>query len=132
MTPEIAIVLAILVAAIIMFVTERIRVDVVALMVLVSLALTGLITPTEALSGFANLAVVTVWAVLILSAGLARTGVAGLIGRPAHRSSSLALVNTPGLCRAPGAGVFVEDIYARDANYFATNHQKSLNQPGCA
>ena len=85
MTPEIAIVLAILVAAIIMFVTERIRVDVVALMVLVSLALTGLITPTEALSGFANLAVVTVWAVLILSAGLARTGVAGLIGRPVLR-----------------------------------------------
>jgi di/tricarboxylate transporter len=77
--------LAILVAAIIMFVTERIRVDVVALMVLVSLALTGLITPVEALSGFANLAVVTVWAVLILSAGLARTGVAGLIGRPVLR-----------------------------------------------
>ncbi|MGD9317066.1 MAG: SLC13 family permease [Anaerolineae bacterium] len=85
MTPEIATVLVILVAAIVMFVTERIRVDVVALMVLVSLALTGLVTPAEALSGFANLAVVTVWAVLILSAGLARTGVAGLIGRPVLR-----------------------------------------------
>ena len=36
-----------------------------------------LVTPEDALSGFANLAVVTVWAVLILSAGLARTGVAG-------------------------------------------------------
>ena len=47
MTIEIAIVLAILVAAIVMFVTERIRVDVVALMVLVSLALTGLITHVE-------------------------------------------------------------------------------------
>ncbi len=85
MTIEIATVLAILVAAIVMFVTERIRVDVVALMVLVSLALTGLVTPAEALSGFANMAVVTVWAVLILSAGLARTGVAGLIGRPVLR-----------------------------------------------
>jgi di/tricarboxylate transporter len=85
MTPQIAIVLAILVAAMLIFVTERIRVDVVALMVLVSLALTGLVTPAEALSGFANLAVVTVWAVLILSAGLARTGVAGLIGRPLLR-----------------------------------------------
>jgi di/tricarboxylate transporter len=85
MTPEIALVLTILAAAIVMFVTERIRVDVVALMVLVSLALTGVVTPTEALSGFANLAVVTVWAVLILSAGLARTGVAGLIGRPLLR-----------------------------------------------
>ncbi|HSR32363.1 MAG TPA: SLC13 family permease [Anaerolineae bacterium] len=85
MTPDIAMVLVILVAAIIMFVTERIRVDVVALMVLVSLVLTNLITPAEALSGFANLAVVTVWAVLILSNGLARTGVAALIGRPVLR-----------------------------------------------
>jgi di/tricarboxylate transporter len=85
MTPEIATVLAILAAAIVMFVTERIQVDVVALMVLVGLALTGLVTPAQALSGFANLAVVTVWAVLILSAGLARTGVAGLIGRPVLR-----------------------------------------------
>ena len=85
MTAQIAIVLSILAAAVLMFVTERIRVDVVALMVLVSLALTGLVTPTEALSGYANPAVVTVWAVLILSAGLARTGVAGLIGRPILR-----------------------------------------------
>ena len=85
MTPDIAIVLAILLAAIVLFVTEWVRVDVVTLMVLVSLALTGLITPAEALSGFSNLAVVTVWAVLILSAGLARTGVAGLIGRPVLR-----------------------------------------------
>jgi di/tricarboxylate transporter len=54
MTPQIAMVLAILLAAIVLFVTERIRVDVVALMVLVSLALTGLVTPTEALSGFAR------------------------------------------------------------------------------
>jgi di/tricarboxylate transporter len=85
MTPQITLVLSILVGAIILFVTELIRVDLVALMVLVSLALTGLVTPAEALSGFANPAVVTVWAVLILSAGLARTGVAGLIGRPLLR-----------------------------------------------
>jgi di/tricarboxylate transporter len=85
MTAQIALVLAILAAAIVMFVTERIRVDVVALMVLVSLTLTGLVTPAEALSGFANLAVVTVWAVLILSAALGRTGVAGLIGRQVLR-----------------------------------------------
>ncbi len=87
MTPEIATVLAILALAIILFVTERIRVDIVALMVLVSLALTGLVTSTEALSGFANLAVITVWAVLILSAGLARTGVASMVGGPLLRLS---------------------------------------------
>jgi di/tricarboxylate transporter len=85
MTPDIATVLAILGAAILLFVTERIRVDVVALLVLVALALTGLVTPAEALSGFSNLAVVTVWAILILSAGLARTGVAGVVGRQVLR-----------------------------------------------
>jgi di/tricarboxylate transporter len=40
-----------------------------------------LVTPTDALSGFSSPAVVTVWAVLILSGALARTGVASLIGR---------------------------------------------------
>jgi di/tricarboxylate transporter len=85
LTTEIAIVLGILAVAIILFVTERIRVDLVALIVLVSLALTNSVTPTEALSGFSNIAVVTVWAILILSAGLSRTGVANVIGRQVLR-----------------------------------------------
>jgi di/tricarboxylate transporter len=42
--------------------------------------LTGLVTPVEALAGFSNPAVVTVWAVFILSGGLTRTGVANVIG----------------------------------------------------
>ncbi len=85
MSLEITITLAILGVAVILFLTERIRVDVVALMVLVALAVTGIVTPTEALSGFSNLAVITVWAVLILSGGLARTGVAGLLGQQVLR-----------------------------------------------
>ena len=66
--------------AVVLFVTERLRVDLVALLVLGSLAVTGLVTPTEALSGFSNPAVVTVWAVFILSGSLAKTGVANLVG----------------------------------------------------
>jgi di/tricarboxylate transporter len=81
MTLEIFIVLLILIIAILLFITEWVRMDVVALIVLSALVVTGLVTPTEALSGFSNPAVITVWAVLILSGGLARTGVAGLIGR---------------------------------------------------
>jgi len=73
-------VLAIVILAVGLFVTERLRVDLVALLVLVGLVLTGLLTPTEALSGFSSPAVVTVWAVFILSGGLSRTGVAGRIG----------------------------------------------------
>ncbi len=85
MTPQIFIVLSILVLAIVLFITERIRVDIVTLIVLVSLTLTGLITPIKALSGFSNPAVFTVWAILILSSALSRTGVASLIGRPVLR-----------------------------------------------
>jgi di/tricarboxylate transporter len=85
MTPEIATILAILGAAILLFVTERVRMDIVAVLVLVTLAVTGLVTPAEALSGFSNPAVVTVWAVLVLSAGLTRTGLAGLVGRQVLR-----------------------------------------------
>jgi len=81
MTLEILIVLTILTIAVVLFMTEWVRMDVVALLVLGSLALTGLVTPAEALSGFSNPAVVTVWAILILSGGLARTGVASLLGR---------------------------------------------------
>ena len=85
MTSEIAIVLTILAVAVILFVSERIRIDLVALMVMVALALTGLITPAQALSGFSNSAVVTVWAVFILSGGLSRTGIANVVGRQVLR-----------------------------------------------
>ncbi len=77
--------LTILALAVILFVTERLRVDLIALLVLGGLALAGQVTPAEALSGFSNPAVVTVWAVFILSGGLSRTGVAGLLGRQVLR-----------------------------------------------
>jgi di/tricarboxylate transporter len=80
LSPQIIAVLAILAIAVLLFITERIRMDLIALLVMASLALTGLVTPAEALSGFSNPAVVTVWAVLILSGALSRTGVASLIG----------------------------------------------------
>ncbi len=67
--------------AIMFFVTEWIPMEVVALLALGTVALTGLVSPTEALSGFSSPAVVTVWAVFILSGGLTRTGVANIIGR---------------------------------------------------
>jgi len=80
MTSDILILMGILAGAIVLFITEWVRVDLVALIVLVSLVFTGLLTPTEAISGFSNPAVITIWAILILSAGLTRTGVAKLVG----------------------------------------------------
>ncbi len=81
MTSEIALVLLILLASIILFASERIRVDVVAMMVLLTLLFTGLLTPEEAFSGFSSPAVITVWALYIVSAGLMITGVADSIGQ---------------------------------------------------
>jgi di/tricarboxylate transporter len=85
MSFEIALTFGILGVSIVLFVTEVIRVDLVALGVLVALTLTGLVEPEMALSGFSNSAVVTVWAMFILSAGLARTGIATMIGRQVLR-----------------------------------------------
>ncbi len=80
MTAQIATLLAILFFSVVLFITEWIRLDIVALMVMVSLTLTGLITPVEAISGFSNPAVIVVWSVLILTASLNRTGVANWVG----------------------------------------------------
>jgi len=80
LAPEIIAVLIVMLVAVALFISEKIRVDIIALMVMVSLAILGLISPEEALSGFSSPAVVTVWAVLILSTGLSRTGVASMLG----------------------------------------------------
>jgi di/tricarboxylate transporter len=81
MTLDIAIVLIILGISLILFISEVIRMDLVALLVLGALALTGLVTAEQAFDGFSNGAVITVWAMFILSEGLTRTGIADIIGR---------------------------------------------------
>lgn len=74
-------VLLILIGAVVLFITEKLRVDVVAMLVLLALVATGLVTVQEAFSGFASPAVVTVWAVFIISAGLSISGVADYIAQ---------------------------------------------------
>ncbi|MBN1305496.1 MAG: SLC13 family permease [Anaerolineales bacterium] len=81
MTPQIALTLAIIVGALIVFGTEKLRVDVVALLVLLTVGLTGLVGPKEVFAGFSNSAVITVWAVYIVSGGLFKTGVADILGK---------------------------------------------------
>ena len=80
MTPEIALTLTIILAAIILFATEKLRVDLIALLVLLAVSITGLVSKEEVFLGFANPAVITIWAVYIVSGGLYRTGVADEIG----------------------------------------------------
>lgn len=81
MTLSIALVFLILCLALLLFLTGWLRMDIVALLVMCTLAATGLLSPAEALSGFSNPAVITVWSMFILSAGLYQTGVARMISR---------------------------------------------------
>ncbi|RMG92715.1 MAG: TRAP transporter large permease subunit [Chloroflexi bacterium] len=81
MTGEMTLVLIILGIAIVLFASERLRVDLISMMVLLTLLLTGILSTEEAFSGFSSPAVITVWAIYIVSAGLMRTGVADFIGQ---------------------------------------------------
>jgi di/tricarboxylate transporter len=81
LTSEILLALVILSAAVILFVTEKLRADLVAMVVLLALALTGLLTPDQALSGFSHPAVVTVIGGFVISEGLFETGIAQRLGR---------------------------------------------------
>ena len=76
LTAEIVTVFTVLGISVVLLVTEWIPMEVTALLTLGATALAGLVSPEEALAGFSNPAVVTVWAVFILSGGLTRTGVA--------------------------------------------------------
>lgn len=85
MTLEIALVLAIAAGAMALFITEKLRADGIAILVLVSLTLLDLVSPGEALSGFGNQATIAVASMFILAAGLqnsgALSGLSTLLGR---------------------------------------------------
>jgi len=78
-------VLIIVAIAAFLFVTEKLRVDVTALCVLVALLLFQLIKPEQALYGFANTATAIVAAMFVLSAGLVRTGLVEWLARHLDR-----------------------------------------------
>ncbi len=112
MTWEIALVLGILAIALVLFITEILRMDVVALLVLGVLAISGLVDSNDALSGFSNPAVITVWAMFILSDGLTRTGIADLLGSQVLRlagQSEIGLVVVI-MITAGGLSAFMNNI----------------------
>ena len=71
---EIILTLSVLTLALIAFIFEWFPVDLTAIMVAIVLMLLGLVTPEEGIAGFGNTATVTVMAMFILSAGVAKTG----------------------------------------------------------
>ncbi|MDX1674899.1 MAG: SLC13 family permease, partial [Longimicrobiales bacterium] len=70
LTLDIGLTLAVVVVALVLFIWDRLRLDVVALIVLGLLLVLGLVSPEEAVQGFSNEATVTVALMLALSAGL--------------------------------------------------------------
>ena len=74
------IVLALLVAAILMFAINKPRLDAVALIMLTALPFTGVLTMGEALAGFRDSNIVLIAALFVLGDGLVRTGVARQLG----------------------------------------------------
>jgi di/tricarboxylate transporter len=77
---EILIVFGVLALTVGLFVTERLRVDIVALLVMSLLLVSGIITPAQGLAGFSNSATITVGAMFVLSSGLFRTGAVNFLG----------------------------------------------------
>ena len=74
LTTDMKLVLGLVVFTMVMFLFERIRADVVALVVLVLLGLSGLVEPELLFNGFSGNAVISIVATMILGAGLDRTG----------------------------------------------------------
>src|SRR5262245_11500445 len=77
---ELAIVLALLAAAILMFAINKPRLDAVALIMLTVLPFTGVLTIGEALAGFSDSNIVLIAALFVIGDGLVRTGIARLVG----------------------------------------------------
>jgi di/tricarboxylate transporter len=81
METEIALVLIVLAATIVLFVTERLRVDVIALLIMLTISWLGLVSPLQAFSGFASNAVISIIGVMIIGYGIDRTGVMNRLSR---------------------------------------------------
>lgn len=78
---EIWIISAILIATLYLLITEKISVDLTAVGIMVLLVVSRILTPKEAISGFANPALITVGAMFVVSKGMMRTGGVEFIGR---------------------------------------------------
>ncbi|MCL0137979.1 SLC13 family permease, partial [Klebsiella pneumoniae] len=68
----------------VLILSNRIRPDIVAVLVLLSLGITGILTPEQALAGFSKPAVITIVGLFVITAALERTGVVQRIATAAQ------------------------------------------------
>lgn len=82
---QIAIVLGLLVAAVLLFAADKLSVDVTTLLLVVALVLTGTLTPREAFAGFANDIIIILCSIFVISGALQQTGVMDALGAYLHK-----------------------------------------------
>ena len=87
MTPDMLFLFGLLAVMIYLFLTEKISVELTAFCGLVVLVLTGYVSPDDAFLGFSSPAVITMFSIFFISGGLARTGVADVVGKQLSRLS---------------------------------------------
>jgi di/tricarboxylate transporter len=89
--------LAILLITFVLLITERIRIDLIAVLIVVALAASRLLKSEEALSGFGSAPAIIVAAVFVLSGGLYRTGLSERLGNWIARIATKGYIGTLGV-----------------------------------
>jgi di/tricarboxylate transporter len=82
LSTDILILLIILLVLVVLFITELFRVDVVAVIGMLSLVWTGILTPSEAFGGFSSNAVLSIISVMILGYGIEQSGIMKKVAHP--------------------------------------------------
>jgi len=101
---------AVIVAAMGLFASEKLRIDLVALLALAALVILGIVSPVEALSGFSNEATVTVAAMFALSMGIERSGALEPLTRLLMRIKKPWLLTLAMMLAIAPLGAFVKNI----------------------
>ncbi|MDN5923559.1 MAG: SLC13 family permease [Xanthomonadales bacterium] len=100
---------AIIIGAMALFASEKMRIDLVALLALAALMILGIVSPIEALSGFSNEATVTVAAMFALSIGIERSGALEPVGRMLSRIKQPWLMTLALMLTIAPLGAFIKN-----------------------
>lgn len=111
---DMILVLVTIAVAVFLFIVEWIRIDVVAILIMVALPLMGLVTPKEAFCGLSSNAVVSIIAVIIIGAGLDKTGLVNNLVTPVLRvaGNSTSRIITAISVTVAGISSFMQNIGA--------------------
>lgn len=78
---QLTITFVVLAISIVLFISNRVRADLVAILALLAFVISGVLEPTEALAGFSNSVVIMIAGLFVVGAGIVRTGLAQSAGK---------------------------------------------------